>query len=217
MALYYDERAAEYDEVYSGGGPAIPTPGLYKEDVDAIIKMARRFGTGFIIDIGCGTGFWLPHYAGNCAGITLLDQSMKMLAQCKERTKKFGIIAKCNFLHSDFFNSEFEAGSFDSAVVGFFISHLTDERMESFFQKLNEILKSGAELLIIDSAWSELRQKYRRKEEIQKRTLKDGREFDVFKRYMSSKEVEEMVEQYGYHSHKQFYGHVFQDVAAIRE
>ena len=217
MALYYDERAPEYDEVYSGGGPAFPKPGLYKQDVDAIIKMVKGFGAGSIIDVACGTGFWLPYYAGNCTKITLLDQSGKMLAECKERTKRFGIIAKCNFIHSDFFNSVFEMESFDSAVVGFFISHLRDDRMESFFQKLNDILKSGARLLIIDSVWSELRQKYRQKEEIQIRTLKHGREFGVFKRYMSPKEVEEMVERYRYESREQFYGHAFQAIVAVKE
>jgi len=217
IALYYDERAPEYDEVYLGGGPAFPKPELYKQDVDTIIKIVKNFGAGSTIDIACGTGFWLPHYAGNCAKITLLDQSGKMLAECKERTKRLGIIEKCNFIHSDFFNSVLEMESFDSAVVGFFISHLTDERMESFFQKLNDILKSGARLLIIDSAWSELRQKYRQKEEIQKRTLKDGREFGVFKRYMSAKEIEEIVEQHGYESCDQFYGHVFQAIAAVKK
>ena len=209
MALYYDERAAEYDEIYSGRGPAFPHPELYREDANRIAEIVSRFGTGALIDIACGTGFWLLHYADNCTQITLLDQSKKMLEKSKERALKSGINEKCKFIHSDFFQSGFETHSFDSALVGFLISHLTNEKIETFFVRLNEILKPRAELLIIDSAWTVLRQKYRQKEEMQKRSLNDGREFNVFKRYMDSKEFGEMLERYEYENVETYCGYAF--------
>jgi len=71
---YYDERAEEYDEIYGGKGPAIPDSDAYKNDVTKIKQMVSEFGRGHLIDIGCGTGFWLPYYAQNCSQITLIEQ-----------------------------------------------------------------------------------------------------------------------------------------------
>ncbi len=75
VAQYYDGRANEYDELYEGKGPAFPDPEAYKDDVKRIREIAHDFGRGHLIDIACGTGFWLPYYASNCAEITLVDQS----------------------------------------------------------------------------------------------------------------------------------------------
>ncbi len=98
MMSYYDERAQEYDEIYIGKGPAIPGSAAYKNDVTKISEMISAFGRGHLIDIGCGTGFWLPHYARNCSRITLIEQSENMLSECRRRVDKFGLKGKCHFL-----------------------------------------------------------------------------------------------------------------------
>ena len=86
LATYYQERAPEYDEFYSGKGPAIAHyGGVYINDVAKIQEMTSGFGKGHLIDIACGTGFWIPFYAQNCDEITCLDQSANMLGECKAR------------------------------------------------------------------------------------------------------------------------------------
>jgi len=167
--VYYDERAYEYDEIYQGRGPAIPDSDAYKNDVEKIKETVSAFGKGHLIDVGCGTCFWLPFYARNCSQITLIDQSKKMLSVCKERVDKLGLRNKCHFIQGDFFRVDLEDNAYDSALVGFFISHLSLEQERMFFAKLKRILKPNAQLLIIDSAWSEKRKKYRKKEGMQKK------------------------------------------------
>ena len=88
MLEYYDERAPEYDEIYQGKGPGIPEPAAYTADVEAIKAVCRDFGHGHLIDIGCGTGYWLPYYIGNCQEISLVDQSRRMLSECQKRIKE---------------------------------------------------------------------------------------------------------------------------------
>jgi ubiquinone/menaquinone biosynthesis C-methylase UbiE len=196
IASYYEERAREYDEIYLGKGPAIPDPLAYENDVKKIEEMASRFGKGHLIDVGCGTGFWLPNYAPNCSHITLIDQSEKMLSECKRRVDELGLKDKCHFVLGDFFEHTFEDFLFDSALIGFFISHLTLEQEKSFFAKLTKILKPQGKFLLIDSAWSRKRQKYRKKEGMQERVLNDGRIFTIYKRYFDQSDIDKMFERY---------------------
>ena len=91
MSEYYNERAEEYEEVYTlGKGPAsIPDPEAYKAEVNILAEIVRKLCYGRIIDIGCGTGFWLPYYFSQSSHITLIDQSAQMLSECKKKIASF--------------------------------------------------------------------------------------------------------------------------------
>jgi len=192
MITYYEERAGEYDEFYSGKSPGIPRPDAYKKDLAKITKIVSRFGKGHLIDIGCGTGFWLAHYGPNCSGITLIDKSEKMLSECKKRAQEIGLIDKCCFLHADFLEIDFKESRFDGALFGFLISHFINRLERSFFVKLKRILRPGSELMLIDSAWTETRRPHRNKQGLQKRVLNDGREFTIYKKYLDGNDVKKL-------------------------
>lgn len=186
---YYDERASEYDQIYSAGGPAIPLPDAYARDVREIAAICSRYGSGHLADIGCGTGYWLAYYYRNCEEITLIDQSRNMLIACQARAAQFERETKVNYVKGDFFKIRFLKESFDSAVAAFFISHLDDEGMDVFFRKVMGSLRPGAAFLWIDGAWTEERAKYRAKDGTQLRKLEDGREFSIYKRYFTVDEA----------------------------
>jgi ubiquinone/menaquinone biosynthesis C-methylase UbiE len=209
IRAYYDARAQEYDEIYSGKGPAIPDQDAYKTDAAKISKLVSPFGKGSLIDIGCGTGFWLPHYAPNCSRITLIDQSEKMLSKCRTKIDKLRLTNKCNLIRGDFFDVAFGDYSFDSALVGFFISHLSFEREQTFFKKLGNILKPDAQLMLIDSAWSRKRQQHRKKEGIQERVLNNGRIFNLYKRYFDKADIEAIFNRYQFKLLSLYMGDVF--------
>ncbi len=191
MMSYYDARAPEYDEIYVGKGPvSIPDPALYKDEAEVTARIVSTFGTGHLVDIACGTGYWLPYYARNCSKITLVDQSGKMLSECRRRVEELGMREKCDPIQSDFFKASFKNTLFDSALVGFLLSHLSSEKEETFFRKLLRILNPGSRLMVIDSAWSKRRQQYRQKEGVQERALDDGRIFSIYKRYFSKSDIE---------------------------
>jgi ubiquinone/menaquinone biosynthesis C-methylase UbiE len=195
MLLYYDERALEYDDVYHGKGPAIQRyADRYQDNTAEICKIAAGFGHGHIIDIACGTGFWVPHYAANCERFTFVDQSQSMLAECKRRVKDLGLSEVSRFIQGNAFEVTLEPETYDCAMIGFLLSHLTSQQEDAFFERLKGILKPAARLMIVDSYWSERRQVGgRRKEGEQERTLSDGRVFRIYKKYLTESDIEGLL------------------------
>lgn len=197
MMSYYDARAPEYDEIYVGKGPAsIPNLGLYKDGAQVTGKLVSTFGRGHLIDVGCGTGYWLPYYARNCSKITLIDQSERMLSECRKRIDELKLAGKCDLIQGDFFKASFENTLFDSALVGFLLSHLSSEEEETFFRKLRRTFNPNSQLIVIDSIWNKRRQQYRQKEGMQERPLNDGRTFTIYKRYFCKLDIEETFDRH---------------------
>jgi ubiquinone/menaquinone biosynthesis C-methylase UbiE len=215
MMSYYSERANGYDAIYLGKGHATIDPDVYKRDVAKVSEMISGFGKGHMIDIACGTGFWLSYYARNCAQITFLDQSDRMLAKCKDRVEELRMTDRSSFIQGDFFDIALETSKYDCALVGFLLSHLTFEQEEVFFGKLKEILKTNSQLMFIDSVWNKRREQWREKEGIQERVLNCGRIFRIYKRYFEGSDVEQMLKRYGFEIKSYYVGEAF--IAAIAE
>jgi hypothetical protein len=103
MLAYYDERASEYEEAYRAGTgtSSIPDPPLFTAEAASLSGVVARFGHGRLIDIACGTGYWLPFYAGRCERITLIDQSANMLRECERKVSALGIADRCAIVCAD--------------------------------------------------------------------------------------------------------------------
>ena len=215
MLTYYNERAEEYDQVYEGKEPAIQRYSHeYVDDVAEIYRMVAGFGYGHLIDIACGTGFWMSHYARNCERITCVDQSDGMLAECKRRIEALRLTDIFCFIQGNIFDVALEPATYDCAMVGFLLSHFTTEQEGAFFHKLKEILKPSAQAMIIDSYWSE-RRKGRKKEGITERTLNDGRVFKIYKKYFDEADIETILERHQFAIESLHVGNVF--IAAIAQ
>ena len=119
---YYEERAQEYDELYIlGKRPSlIPDPELYRGEVKVLTDIAGKISGGDLLDLACGTAFWLPYYAAACRGITLFDQSEAMLAEAEKKVIHQGVQDKTRFITGKFFNHDFQGDSFDVVLIGFF-------------------------------------------------------------------------------------------------
>jgi ubiquinone/menaquinone biosynthesis C-methylase UbiE len=215
MMSYYSERANGYDAIYLGKGHVTIDPDVYKRDVANVSKMISGFGKGYLIDIACGTGFWLSHYARNCVQITFLDQSERMLAKCKDRVEDLRMTDRSLFIQGDFFDTALETRKYDCALVGFLLSHLTFEQEQVFFGKLKEILKTNSQFMFIDSVWNKRREQWRAKEGIQERILNYGRAYRIYKRYFEGSDVDQMFKRYGFGIKSYYVGEAF--IAATAE
>ena len=195
MNEYYDERAAEFDEIYTLGKPPgkVTDPELYKEEARSLGKLVRDNCRGSVLDIPCGTGYWLQFYAANCSAITLVDQSENMLREGREKARESGVEATTEFVRADALEVSLDKRAFDSALVGFFLSHVTDAQMDLFFRKLRNALKPGGRVLILDSNWTRYRGS-RPREGTTLRTLNDGRQFEIYKRYFEGADFDRMSE-----------------------
>ena len=177
MLTYYDERAPEYEEAYTlGTGTAsIRDPEVFKAEARVLSGIVGQIAHGRIMDLACGTAFWLPHYAPNCSRITLFDQSDRMLAESRAKANRLGILDRCVFHPRRFLRASSLSGRlYDTVLVGFFLSHLTEAQEPLLFDAVRTILASSGRFLILDSAWSPERARVNAKVERQARRLNDG-------------------------------------------
>ena len=195
MNEYYNERAAEFDEIYTLGRPpgAVTDPELYMEEARSLGQLVREHCRGSILDIPSGTGYWLQFYAAGWSSITLVDQSENMLREGRYKARDHGVEPITRFMKADALEVTFEDRSFDSILVGFFLSHVTDSQMDLFFHHLRNALKPGGRVLILDSNWTRYRGS-RPKEGTTVRTLNDGRQYEIYKRYFEGADFDRLSE-----------------------
>jgi len=200
---YYNERAPEYEDFYWGDSPPrLFSPDVYKNDTMTIRELLPGYVKGKCLDIACGTGFWLPVYEKNCTAITLIDQSAGVLAECRKKIKSLGIEGKTRLIRDEVFGYTFKTGEFDSALIGFLVSHLNDNELYTLFNLLR--------FVIIDSAWNdELIKMGRSKTGMINRSLKDGREFEIYKRYFNEYDLRELAKIFSLSIDIEYWGKVF--------
>jgi SAM-dependent methyltransferase len=177
-AAYYEQRAAEYDEWYTGQGSfaARDRPG-WPEEVEALTALVSALPARRTLDIACGTGFLTRHLAGYVVGI---DQSPAMVAITQSRLTD-GLALTADALHFPFANDAFER-----VFTGHFYGHLPPEERARF---LTEARRVAAELIVVDTAkrpdvpperWDE-------------RVLNDGSSHRVYKRFLSGAQLAEEI------------------------
>ena len=217
MLAYYDERAPEYDEAYTlGTGTAsMPDPEVFKAEARVLSGIVGRIAHGRIMDLACGTAYWLSHYATNCSRITLFDQSERMLAESRAKADRLGVLDRCVFIQGDFFEQEFESNVYDTVLIGFFLSHLTEAQEPLLFDTVRTLLDSSGRFLILDSAWSTERARFNAREERQPRRLNDGTAFEVYKRYCDRGDISRWTRTYGVRLNIEHFGPAFYAVSGV--
>jgi len=217
MLAYYDERAPEYEEAYTlGTGTAsITEPEVFKAEARLLAGIVGHITRGRMMDLACGTAYWLPHYAQHCDHMTLFDQSENMLTEARAKATQLGVLDRCDFVLGDFFDQEFGEHVCDTVLVGFFLSHLSEAQEPLLFGALRTMLKAGGRFLMLDSAWSTERAKFNRKVERQARQLNDGTAFDIYKRYCDRDDIEDWTHAYGVTLRIEHFGKAFYAVSGV--
>ena len=173
MRVYYEKRAAEYDDWWLGTGlfEVRERPGWH-EDVAALGDMLRGLAPARTLDLACGTGFltrWLP---GDVTGV---DQSASMV----------------EIAHSRRPDAAFEVGDaleprpgFERIFASHFYGHLDPAQRAAFLA-----LPRSSELVVVDSA---LRPEGV-EEDWQERVLSDGSRHSVYKRWFTASGLAEEI------------------------
>jgi SAM-dependent methyltransferase len=211
MLEYYDVHADDYDRVYAGqfSGSELVGSDAYPEDTAALREVIQRSCSGTLLDVPCGTAFWLPAYSSSVERAVLIDQSDRMLAKARSRATDLGLDARYTFLQGNILTHPWNPDSFDTMLVGFFLSHTDKPDEEAFFGQIRRGLKRGGSVVILDSIWNAQRAQSKPKEAIVRRSSKDGRRFDVFKRYFDASDLVEMTERYGFRTTVLYAGRAF--------
>jgi ubiquinone/menaquinone biosynthesis C-methylase UbiE len=211
MMRYYDERAPEYEDAYvlGTGTASIPDPQVFRREAVLLAGIVERFARGRLVDLACGTGFWLPHYAPRCSQITLIDQAPRMLDECRRKIATLDAPDRVAIVQDDVLEHPFPQDAFDSALIGFLISHLTEEQELTLFERVRHMLDAKGRFLILESAWSPERARVNVKVERQHRRLNDGSGFEIYKRYLDRQDVDDWTTRYGVVTSVEFFGTAF--------
>ncbi|HUC26873.1 MAG TPA: class I SAM-dependent methyltransferase [Streptosporangiaceae bacterium] len=177
-AAYYDRRAREYDQWYTGQGRFADRerPG-WESGVEQVIDLVQRLPPASTLDVACGTGFLTRHLRGSVVGI---DQSPAMAAIAKSRLSD-GVA-----LVGDGLRLAVADHAFDRVFTGHFYGHLSPEERTAF---LAEARRAAGELVVVDSA----RRPGVEPEQWQERVLNDGSRHRVYKRYLSGDQLAEEI------------------------
>lgn len=173
-AAYYDRRAAEYDEWYTGDGlfATRERPG-WDDEVAQVVELVKGLPPARTLDIACGTGFLTRHLRGYVVGV---DQSPAMVAIAQSRLPA-GLAITGDALHLMVADR-----AFDRVFTGHFYGHLSPGEREAF---LAEAQRVAGELVVVDSA----RRPGVAPEQWQERVLNDGSRHQVYKRYFSGSQL----------------------------
>jgi SAM-dependent methyltransferase len=164
---YYEQRAPEYDDWWTGGGlfATRDRPG-WDDEVAELADRIEQLVPAKTLDVACGTGFVTRFLPGE---LSALDQSDAMLAIARER------LPHARFVRADVPPLPFADGEFDRLFTSHFYGHLgTDDRVKF----LDEARRVARELIVVDSGGGD-------REEEQERTLNDGSRHQVYKRWFS--------------------------------
>jgi ubiquinone/menaquinone biosynthesis C-methylase UbiE len=177
-AAYYDQRALEYDEWYTGQGRFAERdrPG-WAAGVEQVIDLVQRLPPASTLDVACGTGFLTRHLRGSVLGI---DQSPSMAAIARSRLPQGAALV------GDGLRLAVADHAFDRVFTGHFYGHLSAEERTAF---LAEARRAADELVVVDSA----RRPGVEPEQWQERVLNDGSRHQVYKRYLSGDQLAEEI------------------------
>ena len=179
MALYYRERAAYYERVYH-------QPERQDDLRRLEASLAPRFAGRRVLEVACGTGWWTPHAARDCADWLATDLNTETLAIARAKPMPPG---KVRFAQADAWQLDRLAEpAFDAAFAGCWWSHVPLQRLPAWLAHLHQQLAPGARVVLLDNSRAQtLRLPISRQDEqgntYQLRSLDDGSQHEVLKNF----------------------------------
>ena len=184
MREYYARRAAYYERVY------------FKPERQADLRameswLATVFGGRRVLEIACGTGWWIPHGARDAASWLATDLNPETMEVARAKA----LPACVRFATVDAYTlAELGAERFDAAFAGCWWSHVPLARLDAWLDKLHAHLLPGARVVMLDNSLVQLSSTplSRRDDEgntYQNRSLDDGTVHEVLKNFPTLEEA----------------------------
>jgi SAM-dependent methyltransferase len=186
---YYSARAPEYDDWWFRRGryalDSDAEAAWFADVADLEMELERFAPRGDVLELAAGTGNWtrqLVRYAGR---VTAVDAAPEVLEL--NRSKVAGPV---EYVLADVFEWE-PARPFDVCFFAFWLSHVPRSRFETFWKLVGRAVKPDGRVFLIDNAHlGDPRHTVRAGDDVVRRSLSDGREFEIVKRFWTPAELE---------------------------
>jgi SAM-dependent methyltransferase len=188
LQTYYARRAAEYERIY-----AKPER---QDDLRAIEAwLPAQFAHRDVLEIACGTGWWTPHGARDCASWLATDLNEETMAVARHKALPVG---RVRFARADAYALKEIDGSFDAAFAGFWWSHVPLARLAWWLESLHAKLQPGARIVFIDNRYVEgsstsIARRDGDGNTYQQRTLDDGSTHEVLKSFPTREQAMDAI------------------------
>jgi demethylmenaquinone methyltransferase/2-methoxy-6-polyprenyl-1,4-benzoquinol methylase len=170
MRVYYDRRAPEYDDWYTGSGSfsSRERPG-WDEELAALLRLVEGLSPARTLDLGCGTGYLTRHLRGPVVGC---DQSAAMLSRA--RTQAPGV----PLVRGDALALPFADAAFERLFTAHLYGHVPPEDRAGF---LDEARAVAGEIVMVDAG----PRGGLPRDQWEDRVLRDGSRHRVYKRFFT--------------------------------
>lgn len=218
---YYRARAAEYDDFWLRRGDyRIEDPQRrqqWREDTDEAEHFAVDWGPfQSMLELASGTGLWTRHLVGRASVVVSVDAAPEMIEQNKARLRTERPLDASRVSHevADLFTWSPPLAAFDGVFFGYWLSHVPDELLAGFFDKVATALRPRGMVRFVDSATGpgKSADAAARRET---RTLADGSTHTVVKRLWSPSDLGHLLAELGWDASVQTtrHGHILMGTA----
>jgi demethylmenaquinone methyltransferase/2-methoxy-6-polyprenyl-1,4-benzoquinol methylase len=187
------ERRGRYDR-----GP--DTNARWFAEVALVERALVEFGArGRVLEMAGGTGWWTERLARTANELTVIDASPETIARNRARLLAGGLPLP-RYIEADLFAWRPDA-RYDAVFFGFWLSHVPEERFDSFWETVAYELVPEGRVFFVDSRrepTSTARDHVLGDGDVQPRRLNDGRTYRVVKRFYDSATLTERLIRLGW-------------------
>ena len=181
---YYRARAPEYDEWWERRGVHDRGPAfldLWEQEKALVYEALLSFGAhGMVLELAAGTGNFTRSLVGTAEHVTAVDASGEALEIAANKVAAVPAACPVEYVVADLFDWR-PSRRYDVVCFSFWLSHVPAERFDEFWQLVADCLGPDGRVFFVDNAAgtsSEPRDDGR-----SRRTLNDGSEYTIVKRY----------------------------------
>lgn len=213
---YYRARAQEYDEsIYQIGRFASDEKAADEQEASldqARVRLEALKPVQHALELACGTGMWTASLLNIAQQVTALDASPEMLERARHKAGD----ARVYYQQADLFTWE-PAQQYDLVFFAFWLSHVPPERLDDFFARVQQAVRPGGQLFIVDQYAPLPDDRLLPQEGIyHTRTLHDGRAFKIVKVFYDLAMLEEKLARSGFAVATQKHGDIFFSLVGTR-
>ncbi|HET7475099.1 MAG TPA: methyltransferase domain-containing protein [Dermatophilaceae bacterium] len=201
---YYRARAGEYDDFWLARGayslPADLRAQWFEDAAEAEAAVSDWAPRGNVLDLACGTGLWTQFLVRTALSVTAVDSSPEVLELNRRRLSALGSVASVAYAVADIFAWDPGRRDFDAVLLGYWHSHVPDERLDQFWAKIDGLLRPGGTVMLIDSCPWPPHTAAEPVARAERRTLSDGSSYHVVKRYWAPGVLSTYLASQGWHA-----------------